>query len=143
MQRIDPERKNHIQEGFALVQPTLLAIAKADLITAERLVDSDNKYIKHQAAYMTQQSIEKTLKYLINLKTGSQPWGHDIEKLIRLAKSSGIPIPETIDKHKTLYSSWEAVTRYYPQAIIRRDMIQKAITATKDWHYRLKKEGIK
>lgn len=72
-----------------------------------------------------------------------QPWGHDIEKLIRQAKSSGIPIPETIDKYKTLYSSWEAVTRYYPQTIIRRDMIKKAITATKDWHYSLKKEGIK
>lgn len=58
-------------------QPTLLSIAKADLVTAGRLVESEDKFIKHQAAYFTQQSIEKTLKYLISLETGLHPWGHD------------------------------------------------------------------
>lgn len=47
-----------------MAQPTLLSIAKADLITANRLVESEDKFIKHQAAYFTQQSIEKALKYL-------------------------------------------------------------------------------
>lgn len=83
-----------------LAQPTLLSIAKADLISAERLVESKNKFIKHQAAYFTQQSIEKTLKYLIFLKTGMQPWGHDIEKLVVQAKMSEIKIPEEIWKNK-------------------------------------------
>lgn len=48
-------------------QSTLLAIAKAALLTASELVMSENKFQKHPAAYMTQQSIEKTLKYLIQL----------------------------------------------------------------------------
>lgn len=126
-----------------MAQPTLLAIAKADLITAERLVDSDNKYIKHQAAYMTQQAMEKTLKYLIDLKTGSQPWGHDIEKLVRQAKACGAAVPQKIEKNKSIYTSWEAVTRYYPQAVIRRDTIKAAIDALKNWHEDLKKQGIR
>lgn len=126
-----------------MAQPTLLSIAKADLITASRSVESENKFIKHQAAYFAQQSIEKTLKYLNFLKTGSQPWEHDIEKLIRLAKPLGIQIPERIDKYKTVYTSWEAVTRYYPQKIIRRDMIKKAINAVQQWHIDLKKQGIR
>ncbi len=44
------------------------------IVTAKRNVDSDNKFIKHQSAYMTQQSVEKTLKYLISLhKDGLYP----------------------------------------------------------------------
>ncbi len=59
------------------MQPTLLAIAKADLKTAKHLVGSSDKFQKHQAAYFTQQAVEKTIKYVISQKTGSQPWGHD------------------------------------------------------------------
>lgn len=126
-----------------MAQPTLLSIANADLVSAGRLVEDEDKFIKHQAAYFTQQSIEKTLKYLISLKTGSQPWGHDIGKLVGQAKVLGIQIPERIDKYKTVYTSWEAVTRYYPQKIIRRDVIKKAIETTKQWHIELRKQGIK
>lgn len=126
-----------------MAYPTLLSIAKADLITASKLVESENKFIKHQAAYFTQQSIEKTLKYLIVLKTGSQPWGHDLEKLIMQAKSLGIQIPERIDKYKTVYTSWEAVTRYYPQKIIRRDLIKRAINTVRQWHIDLREQGIR
>lgn len=57
-----------------MAQPTLLSIAKADLITANHNVTSDNRFIKHQAAYLTQQSVEKTLKYLISLN-GKNCWG--------------------------------------------------------------------
>lgn len=125
-----------------MAQPTLLSIAKADLISASRLVESENKFIKHQAAYFTQQSMEKTLKYLITLNTGLQPWGHDIEKLVKQAKELGIQIPERIDNFKTVYTSWEAITRYYPQKVIRRDMIRKAIGTVQQWHIELKKQGI-
>lgn len=126
-----------------MAEPTLLSIAKADLITAGNLVDSENKYIKHQAAYFTQQSIEKTIKYLILLETGKFPWGHDIDKLSRIAKENNVQIPFEIDKHKAVYTEWETVTRYYPQKIIRRDAIKKAIKEMQKWHIDLKKQGIK
>ena len=38
-----------------MAQPTLLAIARADLLTAGKLVKSNNKFQKHHAAYFTQQ----------------------------------------------------------------------------------------
>ncbi len=52
------------------MQPTLLAIAKADLKTAKHLVGSSDKFQKHQAAYFTQQAVEKTIKYVISQKVG-------------------------------------------------------------------------
>ncbi len=128
-----------------MVTPTILAIAKADLITANRNVDSSNKFIKHQAAYFTQQSIEKTLKYLISLHspTDSQPWGHDIKKLVMQATTYGIYIPNEIVINADLYSSWETVSRYYPTKMIRRDTIKKAIKVTHTWHRMLSSQGIK
>lgn len=123
--------------------PTLLSIAKADLKIASRLVKSTNKFEKHQAAYFTQQAIEKTIKYLIALKTGNQPWGHDIDKLVMQADRYGVTIPDYIRKHATVYTSWEAVTRYYPQKIIRKDSIEKAIYSVAVWHKNLSKHNIK
>ncbi len=113
--------------------PTLLAIVKADLKTAKSLVRSSDKFQKHQAAYFTQQAIEKTIKYVLLRETGSQPWGHDISRLIMTAQGKGLEIPEEIIKNAAVYTSWEVVTRYYPTAVIRRDSISKAIRITEQW----------
>ena len=77
-----------------MAQPTLLAIAKADLLTASKLVSSNNKFQKHHAAYFVQQSIEKTLKHVLTLKLGNQPWGHDIKALVLQGQQMGIYIPQ-------------------------------------------------
>jgi HEPN domain-containing protein len=126
-----------------MAQPTLLSIAKADLVTAKKNVNDKNKFIKHQAAYFTQQSIEKTIKYLIELKLGSCPRGHDISKLVYIALQNGITIPTEIQRNASMYTAWEAVTRYYPTKVIRRDTISKAIYITDQWHKALHKQGIK
>ncbi len=126
-----------------MAQPTLLAIAKADLLTANKLVGSENKFQKHQAAYMTQQSIEKTLKYLVQLKTGNQPWGHDIRKLVMQGQKAGIYIPQKIVEKADVYTNWEVVTRYYPTKVIYRNSIITAINVTNEWHKLLAKQGIK
>lgn len=120
-----------------MTDTTLLAIAKADLKTAKMLVQSSNKYQKHQSAYMVQQSIEKTLKYLISVKTGGHPWGHDIAKLILIAKQNNIFVPSAIVEKSRLYTSWEVVSRYYPTSVIRRDSISKAIRIMEEWHKNL------
>lgn len=126
-----------------MAEPTLLAIAKADLLTAKKLVYSENKYQKHQAAYMTQQSIEKTLKYLIQLRTGSQPWGHDIRKLVLQGQAIGIYIPPKIVEKADVYTNWEVISRYYPTKVIYRNSIIAAIDATHEWHKLLTKQDIK
>ena len=117
-----------------MTDKTLFAIAKADLKTAKSLVNSSDKYQKHQAAFMVQQSIEKTLKYAISLSTGGQPWGHDISKLILVAEQNGVSVPNEIIENASVYTSWEVVSRYYPTSIIRRDAIAKAIRVTDSWH---------
>jgi HEPN domain-containing protein len=117
---------------------TLLAIARADIKTAKSLVNSTDKYQKHQAAYMTQQGIEKTLKYVISQKTGGQPWGHDVAKLVIIAQNNGIVVPDFISKKADMISSWEVVSRYYPTSVIRRDTISHAIRVIADWQKELK-----
>lgn len=126
-----------------MTQPTWLAIAKADLLTASKLVDSSNKFQKHQAAYMTQQSIEKTLKYLIELKTGNQPWGHDIRKLVMQGQKAGVYIPQKIIDKADVYTNWEVITRYYPTKVIYKNSIDTAIKVTHEWHKLLAKQGIR
>ena len=113
-------------------KPTMLAIAKADLKTAKRIVDSPDKYEKHIAAYHTQQPMEKVLKYLAE-KKGKNLWGHDITKLVMQCKKLGIEVPELIEKNSAVYTEWEVVSRYYPRKTIRRDNISKAIAVVDDW----------
>ena len=126
-----------------MAQPTLLSIAKADLVTASKNIDNPNKFIKHQAAYMTQQSVEKTLKYLIGLKIGNMPWGYKIAPLVAQAKALGIWVPDEVSKRANTITRWEAVTRYNPQEIIRRDVVHKVIISTPNLHVYLSKRGIK
>ena len=133
MRRTVQEGKNHLQKAGCMTDKTLFAIAKADLKTAKSLVNSSDKYQKHQAAFMVQQSIEKTLKYAISLTTGGQPWGHDISKLILIAEQNGVYVPKEISDNASVYTSWEVVSRYYPTSVIRRDAIAKAIRITGAW----------
>jgi hypothetical protein len=58
-------------------------------------------------------------------------------------KTMGIYIPKKIIDKADVYTSWEAVTRYYPTKVIYRNVIEDAIQATADWHKYLKKQGIK
>lgn len=114
----------------------LLSLAKADIKTAEMCVEHKDKYVKLHAAYCTQQAIEKTLKYLISQNTadGSYPWGHDISKLVLQCKQMNMIVPKLIEEKATVYSSWEADTRYEGSLIVRKDSIQKAIDVVKEWH---------
>lgn len=103
------------------------------------MVDSSNKYEKNLSAYHTQQAIEKTIKHLIDSKTGYQPWGHDIEKLVVQADSCGVVIPNYIRSHASMITSWEVITRYYPRKAIRRDTIQRAVNEVLKWHSSLQR----
>lgn len=115
-----------------MIEPSLLSIAKADLKTAKRCVKSNDKYEKHIAAYHTQQAIEKIIKYQA-AKRGLSLWGHNIAKLIRQCENTQVYIPEEIDRHADVYTMWETVSRYYPEQIIRRDSIEKAIAIVEEW----------
>ncbi len=114
----------------------LLVLAKADIKTAEMCVDHKDKYVKLHAAYCVQQAIEKTIKYLIaqNSADGSHPWGHDISKLVLQCKQMNIVLPKMIEEKASVYTAWEADTRYEGSLIVRKDTIKKTIDAVKEWH---------
>ena len=112
------------------------------MLTASKLVKSSNKFQKHHAAYFAQQSIEKTLKYVIGLQLGNQPWGHDIKALVLQGRQLGINIPQKIIDKADVYTNWESTSRYYPSKVIYRNVIEEAIKVTWDWHKDLKKQGI-
>lgn len=66
------------------------------------------------ACFQLQQSLEFAIKYMVEVRTGSYPWGHSIEELIcSLENTTGIPAELSIfkDKAKT-YTSWERDSRY-------------------------------
>lgn len=107
-----------------------------------RHVNSSNKHIKNHAAYCCQQSVEKTLKYLISLHTGAAPWGHEIKLLIKKATVLNIYVPPEIQKLAPTLTDWEAGTRYYPRKVIRRDTICKTIRIIQNWHKLLAQQGI-
>lgn len=128
---------------------TLFDIAKNDLLTASLLVDDTNKYVKHLGAFWCQQSIEKTLKHLISLKTGIEnaPYDiideHDIVYLTDKAKEYDIKVPKEIQGKAQEITDWEYDARYKTDVTIRRDKIQKFISITQEWHKQLAAQGIK
>jgi HEPN domain-containing protein len=76
--------------------------------------------------------------HTISLKTGGQPWGHDITKLVILAQQNGVDVPDFICKKAKMITSWEVVSRYYPTSVIRRDTIAHVIRVADEWQKKLK-----
>ena len=80
-------------------------------------------------AYLLQQSLELTLKYLLEQNGVEYPKTHDIEQLIRLGKKEKVPLYLTgyIEDHAEMFSQWEAKTRYIVGYLVEIDKIDRAI----------------
>ena len=110
-------------------------LIKSDLRIVERNWDSDDKADRLQAAYHMQQAIEKTIKLKAYVHGIDDIWGHDIRALINWCKKKGynIDVPKLILKNANVYSQWEADCRYYPMKVVRKNSINAAYKATKQW----------
>ena len=106
----------------------------ADLKIVSEHWDDENKAMRLQAAYHTQQAIEKTIKLKAEIK-GLNLWGHDIGHLIKKCDDAGIDIaiPKIIRINANKYTKWEADCRYYPVKVVRKDSIKKAYDVVLDW----------
>ncbi|MBO2516217.1 MAG: hypothetical protein CW338_02930 [Clostridiales bacterium] len=80
-------------------------------------------------AYLLQQSLELTLKYLLEQNGVEYPKTHDIEQLIRLGKKEDAPLylTEYIEDHAEMFSQWEAKTRYIVGYMVEIEKIDRAI----------------
>ena len=110
------------------------SLIKADLKIAENHYDEDDKALRLQAAYHTQQAIEKTIKLKAEI-AGLSLWGHDIDVLIKKCDDANldIGIPKLFRDKADMYTHWEAECRYYPIKVVRKDSIKKAYDAVSLW----------
>ncbi len=106
----------------------------ADIKLARDNYESDDKAVRLQAAYHTQQAIEKTIKLKAGI-CGLNLWGHDIDVLIKKCDDAGlkIDIPATIREKADMYTHWESECRYYPIKVVRKDSIKKALDTVQVW----------
>lgn len=100
------------------------------------------KNMKNIAAYNIQQAIEHILKYLIyndskysgGESSVRQILTHDIDRLIqRYCVPYNIKVPDKIVKNASIYTKWEAESRYSLQFSVRKDLIYTAIKETENW----------
>lgn len=70
---------------------------------------------------------------------------HSIDDLLIYSRSMGLNliVPDYIDKHKTVISSWEAEGRYDIHFVVRMPQLQKALDEAKNWLQLLKNAGYK
>jgi HEPN domain-containing protein len=95
---------------------TLLRRARGDLKMAKAtlLCNVDDVESLDSAAYIVTQSLEKVLKYALELKGDPHGKSHDFSGLINHAKRAGVIIPEWLDNRLTVkeLNSYATETRY-------------------------------
>jgi HEPN domain-containing protein len=90
----------------------LLALADSKLVkTMLRGNLYDELYIG-VLAFLTQQAIEKYLKFILELRGASYPRTHDMNVLISCVESLGISVPDYIKQNSMILRLWETEGRY-------------------------------
>ncbi|MEF9960867.1 MAG: HEPN domain-containing protein [Niameybacter sp.] len=92
---------------------SLLELAKYDMRTAQLVIttNTDEGAIRH-GAYLTQQAVEKTLKFILSELRQTYPLTHNIQDLVVKLNGLGIEIPSEIVGMALVLTSWEAKSRY-------------------------------
>lgn len=96
---------------------SLLARARADIeISKILLTDEGNpthdEMITDQAAYHTQQAIEKALKYQLEMMGIEYRKVHNLAGLIPQLENAGFPVSDELKEKAYIISDWEASSRY-------------------------------
>lgn len=101
----------------------------------------DEAYLNY-VGYHLQQSVELTIKYILEMNGIEYPKSHDIEQLIRLANRNNVNLflTEYIEEHSEMFSSWEAKTRYILNYRLEEKKINKAIDALEKYLKIVEKE---
>ena len=84
--------------------------AESDLKLA-RLAVMDASIRREQVCFHAQQAVEKAIKAVLISRGIEFPLTHDIEELLEIAESSGIPLPEDI-RESGFLSPYAVETRY-------------------------------
>ncbi len=115
---------------------TYLENARTNLeITKKILPSGDDELYVNWAAYHLQQAVEFAIKYEFEMNGIEYPKSHCIEKLIKLSNKENITlnIPDFIDEHAEMFSTWEEKTRYIKDYLVDRNKVVEAINYVEEY----------
>lgn len=103
----------------------------AEVAWAKR--DVDDSYVDI-TCFNIQQSLEMTLKYLIELSGNSYPRSHHIEALIGVLDNIGVNASQidAIRNKAALYSTWESDSMYLDDFVVLSSDVLEAFKLAKD-----------
>lgn len=108
------------------INTDMLFLAESDKEVSELILSTTNDEIKQNiAAYHTQQSIEKLIKYLLITARGFSSIEHNIYKLIQDAEKENIEIPDWVKEGDYEISSWATTIRYNANFKTDRDRVKE------------------
>ena len=92
-------------------------------------INNEDEELINLVGYHLQQSIELSIKFILETNGVEYPSTHRIEDLIKIAKNNNVDlhINEYIKEHDALLTSWEANTRYIVGYLIELEKVDKAI----------------
>ena len=93
-------------------------------------VSSDEEEL-NVIAYLLQQSLELSAKYIMEMNGLEYPKSHDIETLHYFASENGVDLffTEYISDHQEMFSQWESKSRYIVGYLTELSRIDAAINA--------------
>lgn len=95
------------------IENNMLLLAENDKEVSELILNTTNDELKQNiAAYHTQQSVEKVIKYLLIEARGFAGVEHNIYKLTQEADAENIMIPQWVKEGDYELSSWATTIRY-------------------------------
>lgn len=112
----------------------LMMLAEADLKVSETLLNSFNdELIQNNAAYHTEQALEKLMKSLKEANGANATITHNITTLRKDLEELKIEVPEWVSDMDDEISSWATTIRYNANFKSDHDSIDKANKLIREW----------
>ena len=105
---------------------TLLDRAKADLMVVKMILDDIDscETMVDIAAYHTQQTVEKCLKFMLNQAGRPHPRTHDIYALAQQLERYKFTVPEWVLQNADVLNEFDTRTRYGTRLVASRPKIE-------------------
>ena len=121
----------------------LLRLAEADLKTSELLLNSYNdELMQNNAAYHTEQALEKLMKALKEFHGAPATVTHSITVLWKDLQELSVNVPSWVLEMDDEISSWATTIRYNANFKSDHDSIEKANRLIREWMLDLRNKGL-
>ncbi len=120
----------------------LIKLAEADLKVSELLLNSYNdELMQNNAAYHTEQALEKLMKSIKESNGANATITHSITALWKDLQEMDIEVPEWVFEMDDEISSWATTIRYNANFKADHDSIENANRLIREWLERIVKSN--